>query len=122
VTHDTSVTRILRVKARGWYWLRENFSLPAVLTILGAVGTLGSWCIHLNTKVAVQEGEIHFIRIIMPDKSALAAVQATLSAHSTALSEHETRITQLEADYDTARTVAGTAPVPHAPAKRTRPQ
>src|SRR2546421_10867448 len=55
-----SLTANLKKLSPVWWWLRENFTFPAVVVILGIAGSSAGYIIHLNTKVTVME------RVILP--------------------------------------------------------
>jgi len=97
---DTIVGRVLKLRAPAWYWARENFSLPALLTIAGVIAAAGGYIITLRTRVVVLETEVVHITQIVPDSSMLAALKQQVA-------EDEARLTRLEANWDYAREHAG---------------
>ena len=91
--------RALKKTKPAWYWLQQNFSLPAVLTIVGILAASAAWIFSLKTRVVVLEHDfktVEHVITIMPDKAALATLQ-------TQAGDHEKRITRLEEDLDYAR-------------------
>lgn len=95
---DNTATAVLKRASPFWYWVRANFSLPALFTLLGVVGAAGSYIASLKTRVVVLEHEVVHITQIVPDS-------ATIVALKTRVDDHEGRIKRIEDDWDYARTV-----------------
>jgi hypothetical protein len=93
---DDSATVILKRTAPAWYWLRKNFSFPAVVTILATLATCAGYIISLRTKVIVLDREITRYVDVVPAQ----------------VGDHERRITVLETEWRDAREAAGTPPTP----------
>lgn len=100
-----AITNTLRRLSPGWAWVRDNFSLPALLTIAGVLAGAGGYVISLKTRVVVLEHEVTQIVEITPSDTAVAALHQEVD-------DHEHRLERLEADWDDARQVAGQPP-PH---------
>jgi hypothetical protein len=92
---------------RAWAWVQRQFT-P---TSLGAIGFLivaaGTYIVHLRenvievtTRVIVLEKQVI---PVLQDSSAVTMLRDTVAAH-------EQRITRLEANWDDAKTQAGSAP------------
>lgn len=92
---DPTATALLKRTAPAWYWLRENFSLAAVLTIVGILGAAGGYIVTLRTRVVVLETEVIHITKIVPDSGVLATLK-------TKIDDHEERLSRLEDDWDYA--------------------
>lgn len=105
---DDSPTMVLKRAAPAWYWVRKNFSLASVLTILGILGTGGAYVISLKTRVVVIEREVRDIKEVVPASAAVATLAAQVE-------DHKGRIERLEKNWDDARETAGLAPYPRAP-------
>jgi len=60
VKEEHSLTANLKKLSPVWWWLRKNFTFPAVCVILGVSASAAGYIIHLNTKVVVLE------KVIMP--------------------------------------------------------
>lgn len=99
-----SATEVLRRVSPAWYWVRQNFTLPAVLTIAGVMVSAAGYIISLRTRVIVLQTEVTHIVQVAPDRAALAAI-------SQRVDDHEQRIARLEGDWDHAGQV-GAQPVP----------
>lgn len=109
---EESPTQSLRRLAPGWGWLRENFKLPAVLSIAGVV--LAAAVGYLE-----QRSDLKAIRAADPTQK-LERLEADVK---TLLEEHAADRQQLEdlaaevgaqrAQWDRAERVAETAPPQH---------
>lgn len=95
-----STTSILRRRAPVWAWLRENFKLPAVLTISSLVIAGGGYIVSLKTRVVVLETKVV---PFVAGQVEVAAIRATME-------QHEHRISELETDFGHARQIAGDPP------------
>lgn len=111
-----TATNVLRRLSPFWAWMRENFKLPAVLTILTLFVAGGGWIINLKTRVVVLE------TIEIPakeDHGHLAAIDARLDGQDRDIAGVKDDIAELKDDWRTAYQQAGSAPVPR---KRGRPR
>lgn len=50
-SEELGVTGILKRRAPAWWWLRKNFTLPAVLAIGGILAGAGSWLWAQHTAI-----------------------------------------------------------------------
>jgi hypothetical protein len=48
---EVGATAILKAQAPAWWWLRKNFTLPAVLAIGGLVAGAGTWLWAQHTAI-----------------------------------------------------------------------
>lgn len=104
------LTVVLKKLSPTWAWVRANFTLPAVLTILGILGAAAAYIITLRTRVTVLESEVTHIVTIAPDQAKLAALAQRVD-------DHEGRIKRLEAGYDRAQNEVE-KPNPASPVRR----
>lgn len=103
---DHTTTATLRRVAPAWAWLRENFKLPAVLTICGV---LIGWALDrfsLSARVTVLEQHWHTIERVVPDSAAAAALNQRVD-------DLDGRIGRIETNWDDARNAAALPPLTH---------
>lgn len=106
--------RALRHTKPAWYWLQQNFSLPAVLTIVGISLAFGGWIVSLKTRVVVLEHDFHTVEhviTIMPDKASMARLD-------TRATELERRVGKLEDDWGFAAQHSADPPGSKKPPKK----
>lgn len=99
--HTTTVT--LRRIAPVWAWLRENFKLPAVLTILLIIG---GWVVDrftLSARVTVLEEHWHIIERVVPDQAEHAALKERVDGI-------DERLGRVEKNWDDASKAADLPP------------
>lgn len=98
-----SVTSLLKRVDPAWWWLRENFKIPSVLTIVGIIGAAGGWLLHEHL-VLVKLSE-------RPDLApAMAGLATRLDADEKAWADHNGRIEGLERWQDRVTNVAESPP------------
>lgn len=102
-TFDDTATTILKRTAPAWYWARKNFSLASVLTIAGIIAAAGGYIISLNTRVVVIQHEVHDLKEVVPNATAVATLTSRLESVSA-------RVSRLETNWDDAARTAGEAP------------
>jgi hypothetical protein len=108
------LTIVLRKLSPTWAWVRANFTLPAVLTILGILGAAAAYIITLRTRVTVLETEVTHIVTIAPDQAKLAGLEQRVD-------DHEGRIKRMEGYFDRAQTELDKAkPDPVPPRRKVR--
>lgn len=101
---DTGMLPVATVFGPTWrfaLWVRRQFTLTSVATLIGTIGAIGGWALSLQTRVVVLETKvIPFVQ----DQGQLAVMNQRLD-------DHERRIGVLEDDYNHAQEEAGTPPV-----------
>lgn len=103
------LTVVLGKLSPTWAWVRANFTLPSVLTILGILGGAAMYVINLRTRVTVLEETVTIVRQVAPDSTALAVLRQRVV-------DHDRRIETLEGAWTAAVKEAHT-PLPQ-PAPR----
>lgn len=93
------LTVVLKNLSPGWAWLRANFTLPSVLTILGILGGAAMYVINLRTRVTVLEETVTIVQKVAPESTALAVLQQRVV-------DHDRRLGQLESAWTHAATEA----------------
>jgi hypothetical protein len=83
-----------------WVWLKRQFSLTSLFTVLGLLLGLGGWAISLQTRVVVLETKVV---PFVGDQGHLAVIDQRLT-------DHDRRLEELESDFEHARTEADKPP------------
>lgn len=52
---ETAVTSLLKRYDPLWWWLRENFKLPSIITIAGCLLTSAAWLYTQHTDLTLQQ-------------------------------------------------------------------
>jgi hypothetical protein len=102
---EGTATVVLRRAAPAWYWLRKNFSLASLLTIVSIICGATAYIWVLQTRVILVEHEVTTIEKIVPSNTVVSALTSTVT-------DHEQRIARLEKNWDDAAQSAGSAPYP----------
>jgi len=93
-----SATVVLKRLSPGWAWVRENFKLPALLTILGCAGAAGIWIWSQHTDL--QDLKKHDPAPALEKIDAkLSEVLETQAAMKQQLSDFGGRIAAQEAEW-----------------------
>lgn len=103
---DHTTTTTLRRIAPAWAWLRENFRLPAVLTIAGVLIGWAADRFSLSARVSVLEDHWHTI-----EKT--AAVTTQVAVQNQRIDDLGERVGSLEKDWNDARNAAALPPLTH---------
>ncbi len=98
-----SVTGLMKFRAPAWWWLRDNFKLPSVLTLLGLVAGSGGFLWHQHTAIVKLEERPD----LGPQINGLAA---RLDADEKSWADHNGRIQSLERWQDRVTNLAESPP------------
>ncbi len=94
-------------------WLRANFTLPAIVTILTILGSAALYIISLRTRVTVLETEVTHIVTVAPSDTALAVLRQRVD-------DHDRRLGDIEGAWKQAATEAIKKPEPPPPRRKGR--
>jgi hypothetical protein len=93
------------------HWLRTNFTLPAMITIVTILGGAAMYIINLRTRVTVLEQTVTIVQKVAPDETALAVIRQRVD-------DHDRRLADIEGAWKHAATEASKQPPPAPPARR----
>jgi len=103
---DASATAVLKRYAPGWAWLRENFKLPAILTLAGVFVAAGSWIWSQHAALERLEGredpQPHLERI----EAKLGTILEAQAAMHQQLADFGRRIDEQQRKWDRVEEVA----------------
>jgi hypothetical protein len=83
LAEELGATAILKARAPAWWWLRKNFTLPAVLAIGGILAGAASWLWAQHT--AIRDLQVQVKAIKTPDLQHLETRLNTLELHQAVL-------------------------------------
>jgi len=99
---EGSVTAILKRADPLWWWLRENFKLPSLISLALAIAGAGSWIYVQRSDLAGLDRQIK--NLATSDQ--VSAVGESLKALSVQLDDQGDRLDRLERNWDDAGRVA----------------
>lgn len=101
---ELGATAILKRQAPAWWWLRKNFTLPAVLAISGLVAGAGSWLWAQHTAIRDLRRAIADLEDPRPrfDKieARINAIELDQAGEKRDLADFSRRVGAQEAEWD----------------------
>lgn len=104
------MTNQFRIEHPYWGWVRDNFKLPAVLTIAGVVAVAVGSCLGMYVSIRIQGNAISSISTNMVSRSndineinkSLQTLTSSVVDIARGQKDQGDRLSRLEGDYDVA--------------------
>lgn len=108
---DDTPTNVFRIQSPHWAWLRDNFTLPSVLS-MGAVISGAAWyCISLSNHVDQQSRDMRQLTSDVGEvKHLVEGTARDIAEVRRGQTDQDQRLTRIENNWDDAAHVVATAP------------
>lgn len=105
-SEDPSATAVLRRVAPGWAWLRENFKLPALLTIGGLLVGAGSFLLSEHLAIRELDHKLAGLRVPHALEQRVNTLELQQAALPERLNEFDRRIAAQEHEWQVVHDAA----------------